>query len=140
MSTRSNIAIANKDGKTSQMVYCHWDGYPEGVGRTLLNYYQDVKKIKALLKEGDISSLDMGIGTSTSYGINDGPYEQTTYQTVFYRRDRGEKGCKARRVEGQDESILEQEYLYIWKDGKWFYSDHGEKLTELTQERCNQRD
>ena len=38
-------------------IYCHSDGYLEGVGDTLREHYTDVKKIKALLALGDISSL-----------------------------------------------------------------------------------
>jgi hypothetical protein len=71
MATRSRIAIENQDG-TVDSVYCHFDGYLRGVGKTLFNHY-DREKLEKLLELGDISVL----GTS----IED---------TVAYCRDRGE--------------------------------------------------
>ena len=55
MSTRSIIA-ATTDGVT-RSIYCHSDGYLEGVGATLLRSYTDGAKIDALLALGDISVL-----------------------------------------------------------------------------------
>jgi len=43
MSTRSNIAIELPDGKV-KAIYVHSDGYPNGVGHCLLNYYNAYKK------------------------------------------------------------------------------------------------
>ena len=45
MSTRSNIGILNKDG-TIESIYCHLDGYPEGVGLELYNQYNNKNKLK----------------------------------------------------------------------------------------------
>lgn len=56
MSTRSRIGIENEDG-TIRSIYCHFDGYPEGVGKELMEHYTDPKKINELLDLGDISSL-----------------------------------------------------------------------------------
>ena len=38
MATRSFIGKLNHDGSIT-VVYCHWDGYPEGVGETLVKHY-----------------------------------------------------------------------------------------------------
>ncbi len=35
MATRSNIGIVNEDGSITG-IYCHYDGYPEYVGKMLL--------------------------------------------------------------------------------------------------------
>lgn len=56
MSTRSRIGMLMPDGKVKS-IYCHWDGYPEGVGVKLQKHYTDPKKIEELLELGDISSL-----------------------------------------------------------------------------------
>ena len=71
MATRSRIAIENQDG-TVDSIYCHFDGYLEGVGKTLFNHY-DQEKLEKLLELGDISSLG-----------------ESTIDTVAYCRDRGE--------------------------------------------------
>jgi hypothetical protein len=56
MATRSTIAQLNKDG-TITSIYCHWDGYPEGVGSVLDNHYNTDEMVDKLLNIGDISTL-----------------------------------------------------------------------------------
>lgn len=48
MATRSMIWQKTEQGYRG--VYCHWDGYPEGVGRTLQEHYSDPSKVDALLE------------------------------------------------------------------------------------------
>lgn len=55
MSTRCRIAV-EYDGKF-ESIYCHHDGYLEYVGRKLQKHYNDISKVKELMKLGDISSL-----------------------------------------------------------------------------------
>jgi hypothetical protein len=45
MSTRSRIAIENHHG-TVTSIYCHFDGYLEGVGKKLFNHYDREKTEK----------------------------------------------------------------------------------------------
>ena len=79
MSTRSNIAIllrpedrnkdfktpwgevVNANGKKYLYVYCHNDGYPEGVGADLINMFDGDKYEKALryILMGDRSTTDL---------------------------------------------------------------------------------
>ena len=56
MSTRSRIAI-QKEGGEVVSIYCHFDGYIEGVGRTLKAHYNDKDKALNLIEGGDISVL-----------------------------------------------------------------------------------
>lgn len=56
MSTRSRIAIEEDDGSI-RSIYCHFDGYPEGVGAILKKHYTDPQKIEELLELGDLSIL-----------------------------------------------------------------------------------
>lgn len=56
MGTRSNIGIRNLDN-TITGIYCHWDGYPQYVGKILLEHYNDVDRVNALMELGDLSSL-----------------------------------------------------------------------------------
>ena len=55
MSTRCRIAVEH-DGKF-ESIYCHHDGYLSYVGRKLQKYYDNIKKVRALMELGDISSL-----------------------------------------------------------------------------------
>ena len=79
MSTRSNIAIllrpddrskefktpwgqvVNANGKKYLYVYCHYDGYPEGVGDDLIRMFNGDKYEKALkyILMGDRSTTDL---------------------------------------------------------------------------------
>ena len=106
MATRSRIAIENQDG-TVTSIYCHWDGYPSGVGKTLFNSY-DQEELKELINLGDISSLS-----------------DTTKDTVAYHRDRNEDFHQ-----GTFEDISDlfrngfangADYIYcLSKEGVWF--------------------
>ena len=73
MATRSNIEIENKDGTVSA-IYCHFDGYIDGVGEILYKNYNTREKLEQLIALGDISSLG-----------------KTLEETVAYHRDRGER-------------------------------------------------
>lgn len=116
MATRSTIAKLNPDG-TLTSIYCHWDGYPDGVGATLKEHYTDPTKIDQLLALGDISSLREDIGEQHHF-------DSSADVTTFYGRDRGETGTYAlphMDIDGwlalRKESWCE--YGYLWKDGQW---------------------
>lgn len=113
MSTRSLIGIMNKDGSITN-VYCHFDGYLEGVGITLLNFYDTEEKIYELLEKGDMSSLGETITTCDFY------------------KDRGEDGVDAKTIPADVPNIKDVYYksgqncwaddVYLFEDGKWYYS------------------
>ena len=56
MATRSLIAVQNADG-TFLSIYCHWDGYPRGVGVDLLNEHNSEQAARALMEHSDLSTL-----------------------------------------------------------------------------------
>lgn len=106
MATRSNIGARQEDG-TIKAIYCHWDGYPEGVGATLAEHYTDPAKVEALLNLGDFSSIADNIEEIQSYA------------------QQGESGTEARTFATQEEwvEMLDGagiEYLYLfekdWQD------------------------
>jgi hypothetical protein len=66
MATRSFIALKESDSSYTS-VYCHWDGYPEGVGQTLKESYSNIEDVKTLLKGGDMSSLGKTINETVYY-------------------------------------------------------------------------
>ena len=108
MSTRSNIAIllrpedrnkdfktpwgevVNANGKKYLYVYCHNDGYPEGVGADLINMFDGDKYEKALryILRGDRSTTDLS-----------------------YWDWRGEK-CAPRAADTEEE-MYQNDYLYV---------------------------
>lgn len=54
MSTRSSIAIELEDGSVKS-VYCHYDGYPQGVGAQCLPLTRP--EIARIISRGDMSSF-----------------------------------------------------------------------------------
>jgi hypothetical protein len=104
MSTRSRIGIQNQDGSVNS-IYCHFDGYPEGVGSTLQEHYSDRDELQKLIELGDISSLGDDLLT-----------------TIAYHRDRDEDYFPSRRNESLElfkKSDFEG-YGYVYTlENKW---------------------
>lgn len=66
MATRSNIGAKQADG-TIKAIYCHWDGYPEGVGALLAEHYTNPAKVEALLNLGGIPNLAPNIDSIETF-------------------------------------------------------------------------
>jgi len=124
MATRSRIAIENQDG-TVQSIYCHFDGYVDGVGKRLFNHY-DREKLKKLIELGDISSLG-----------------ESTENTVAYARDRGEDlhSTGYLCVEGLFENGFNsgEEYVYcLNRDGIWLVCRDGSSNVAILKEELEE--
>lgn len=120
MATRSTIAKLNPDN-TVTSVYCHFDGYPEGVGATLQKHYTDSAKIDQLLALGDLSVLGDEIGSQVDF---DRYMELGLTQCLFYGRDRAEDGVSAVvHVDADSWNTYRIgngcEYGYLWNDTQW---------------------
>ena len=90
MATRSTIGVLNGDNSVTS-IYCHWDGYPEGVGATLHEHYTETETIANLMALGDLAALGDTIGTQKEF--NTSPLNG---ECLAYGRDRGEKWATAR--------------------------------------------
>jgi hypothetical protein len=116
MATRSHIGVRNLDG-TVDYIYCHWDGYPEHNGNILKEYYQDMDKVNALMKLGDLSSLGQEIGEKQDFD------DRTTHNEnwcLAYGRDRNEPNTSVTTT--QFENLLHNDavdYLYVFDGDYW---------------------
>ena len=138
MATRSNIAIVNQD-KSISSIYCHWDGYPEYVGKMLLNHYTTSDIVNELLNLGNLSNLDKNVNPTESHTF-DKPQDGVC---VAYGRERGEKDQEAIVFEdlGEFEDSASNswaDYQYLFEDGKWSYRNVNKKngWKDLTPEVC----
>lgn len=95
MSTRCLIGIEYPNNEY-KYIFCHFDGYPEGVGKTLVESYTSIEKINELISKGDIPSLE------------DRPEKITPYP------DTQTKICDLNMVPNVGE-----EYIYLWKGDRW---------------------
>lgn len=120
MSTRSDIIVERGDG-TWKRVYCHFDGYLEGVGATLFAHYNSQERAEALVEPGDMSILAAKCTKPAGHS-----YETPVVgYTVYYGRDRGESeaiGTVAPDLEGAwPKKDSWTEYTYVWKfQHGWF--------------------
>jgi len=137
MATRSSIGVLNIDG-TVDAIYCHWDGYPEGVGRTLTQHWCDEQKINSLMALGSLSVLGSEIGEKHDFDARwDSGDPQSTW-CLAYGRDRGEHGTGHRVFTSFKEFVSEMscsgcEYFYLWVDGRWRVSE-GTVWSDMTFE------
>lgn len=129
MSTRSAIGYVD-DKNVIRAVYCHFDGYPKGVGKILFEHYF-LEKIKELVSLGDLSELGKYIGEK--HDFNDCPKDTCN----FYSRDREEKNVEYKMFYLLNDFInyfdkMGCEYLYILDDSKWFVY-HNETMRLLKE-------
>ena len=110
MGTRSTIALEYADGTVGQ-VYCHWDGYLSNNGKILLQHYTDPFKVRALLDEGDMSSLDTEVAACGFYSARGEVCPQNMYKDLEDYRSNSQS----------------EEYDYILRrDGNWYVKFYGE--------------
>lgn len=119
MATRSFIGKRLPNGKIIG-VYCHYDGYPTGVGRTLKEHYTDPAKVDSLIALGALSYLAPEVGERHDFN---NPREGWT---VAYARDRGDREVRqltfsdVRSMKSGVANKLSAEYAYVMgRSGKW---------------------
>ena len=135
-STRWQVGTIDKKGNI-ESAYVHYDGYPENVKPLLTKHYTDKKKIADLMKLAKVAGVsylapELGAGKQN---FND-PDNNTS---LFYGRDRGEKGKSSATLRGDASSIedyirnasndgsADYVYLYDERDGKWYYASYKDK-------------
>jgi hypothetical protein len=132
MGTRSDIVVHRKDGKWHR-VYCHWDGYLSGVGKTLFDHYNSQALAEKLVKPGDMSSLREKCTKPKGHTF-DKPVDG---YTVYYGRDRGETDVGGTIGDSLQACWPDQdtwtEFTYVWDDGKWWVGDPDEGTQTLIE-------
>ena len=111
MSTRSNIAIEDPKTKKVKVIYVHSDGYPYGVGKCLVDHYNNYDSAKELFNHGDASYLGDTIGECSFYGRDwnrkEDPAKTYRDEWMYMYNMRGD--CHI-------------EYIYLFKDNRWYVS------------------
>lgn len=102
MATRAAIAYQNSNGSI-RSVYCHWDGYPEGTGKILLDYYSSDKRVRELISRGSISAVY--------------PYLDCTDYHDPENPNINEDESRRELVENWYQSGVE--YIYLWTEFGW---------------------
>lgn len=120
MSTRCAIVELTTTG--ARGIYCHHDGYLDGVGSVLNEHYQDPAKVSALIDLGDVSSIGPRVapdsGESHSYN------RPVADVCVAYIRDRGESRCVTRVGDSLDDVLAKighNGHVYVFA-AAWSYN------------------
>lgn len=103
MGTAANIIHKDADGNF-QIVYCHYDGYILGVGKTLLENYSSEAQVKKLFKQCDgryISCLGNTIANTEFMKDDSSPTIQDHLDDFWMKYS------------------LRQDYNYVFEDGVW---------------------
>ena len=120
MATHAKIMLVDSDNIVTG-IYCHFDGYLDGVGATLLEHYCDLDKVKDLISLGSISYLEKSIECPSGHSFN----TPIRGYTVAYHRDRGEDLCQSEGIieRGIIKNIQLEQYNYVYFecDLKWYY-------------------
>lgn len=120
MATRSRIAIENPDG-TVTSIYCHWDGYPEGVGGTLITHYTQPEKVKALIALGSLSYVELNLAPEP--GVEHTFMNPAKRVTVAYHRDRGEPFEQEQHANAEEFFNGDiEEFGYLFQNGEWLFA------------------
>jgi hypothetical protein len=117
MATRSRIGLKLTDGSILS-VYHHYDGYPEWLGKTLVENYNSYDKVSELIDHGDMSScwsdqvwgkkLPKGQFTVESYAMRGEDCPPRLDKNLFDYLDDGE------------------EFAYVFDNGSWICYDRHE--------------
>ena len=110
MGTRSRIGIQLKDDSILS-VYHHWDGYPEWLGKTLVEQYNSKEKASELIDGGDMSCC----WSDSLWGeqLPEGEYAPEYYSL------RGED-CPPRLDNNMEEFFSDnEEFGYVYTSAGW---------------------
>jgi hypothetical protein len=114
MGTHAMIGVYNQDGSVTAS-YCHYDGYLEGVGRTLINSYNNGYDAEVVARGGYLSALldDYMISRQESvHSDSSTDYESVDEFLTFGFEDMGSG------------------YLYIWDGTAWFFASLNQRQFE----------
>ena len=106
MATRSMISIKNEDN-TYDAVYCHFDGYPDGVGKVLKDNYKTEDIVRELISLGAMSCIKESINECEFYTKRGEPLQNYKGSSLNNLMKKGHDiGC---------------EYLYVFDNYGWTY-------------------
>lgn len=115
MGTHAMIGIYNQENGSVDASYCHYDGYVEGVGRTLVGHYNTQYDAEVVARGGYMSSLCEDYVETRLGSVHD--EGAVTYESVEQFLALGFEDC------GSD-------YLYLWDGSMWFFAGRSQPQFE----------
>lgn len=121
MSTRSSIAVEHANGSVSA-VYCHFDGYLDGVGAALVADHASQEAAEALVALGDLRMVSKRDGVFAYHRDRGEPFEDVRPHTYVSREDYMERAGK---------EIGDNGYRYLFSGGAWWVWGPRRRLLEV---------
>jgi len=115
--------IAFDNGDSVYAIYCHFDGYVDGVGKTLFYHYSDIEKVEELMDLGNLSMLRPEIGEKQDFN---NPTDKNW--CLAYGRDRGETDQEAKEYLSVTEAKMDCQgcdYFYVFDGNEWKVTQSG---------------
>lgn len=106
MGTAAMIGIYDKKSGEVTASYCHYDGYLEGVGRTLDEHYNSQYDAEVVAKGGYMSALYEDYLTTREEAVHS--ESAMVYKSIEAYSTRGAQYSGA-------------DYLYLWDGEAWFF-------------------
>ena len=122
MSTRCLIGRKIKDNKV-EYIYCHHDGYLDGVGEILKTYYTNDSVIDKLMALGNLSALgEIAESNPNQFNFTG----KIDYNLCAAYRDNGDEDVDSKIIPEKDyidklNTNIWMAYLYLWDGEKWHY-------------------
>lgn len=124
MGTHAMIGAWNSETGEVVASYVHYDGYVEGVGRTLVNSYNTPFMAGLVAAGGYLSFLEDNYDISRAQSVHCDP--PTRYGSVEEYMN-----------EGYDYAAAD--YIYLWDGEAWFYAERNGRAT-FEEVQMNLRD
>lgn len=133
------------------MTYCQFDGYPSGVGRALLEDYNDYESAMNLVIAGCLESIVWVKENKNTYrqGFQMSPERPNSIDFYMGNSEtlkRAKEELSVQAFPSLDKVCRQQAYLYVFKDGCWWIARKCRKdekpviawetLKQLTRKNC----
>ena len=109
MATRALIGFLDDSSNEFVGTYNHYDGYPEGLGKTLIKFFNSKDAASKLARTGYISSIDPDSGKI------DSKYKEKPY----YKLIDTDEAFTAGMMIGDAVDYFGADYGYIWVEDQW---------------------
>lgn len=113
MGTSAMIGIYNKEDGSVNASYCHYDGYVDGVGRTLFENYNTQYDAEVVAKGGYVSSLETDYLVSREKAVHSDPAIDYDSVDAFLKSGVNYAGA---------------DYLYLFDGNAWFFTSTSNRL------------
>ena len=136
MATTARIGLKLEDGSIIS-AYHHWDGYPEWLGVTLKEHYNNKEDIAKLIDGGNMSSCY----SDNQYDEKKQEFVKNDPKPEYYGGDDERPRLSRNFTQFAFDSKSGEEYLYLFVDNEWngFSLDHkySEEDWEILDTKVN---